>query len=420
MRASCLKACLLLTLTVICTPTTYAGGESEQWPAWRGPKGDGSSQSKNVPVEFSDTKNVRWKLKLNGVGHSSPILWDNTIFVTFCDLESKARVLAKVDRRTGKYLWQKTILTADLEKKHRLNSFASATPATDGKHVWVAFMDFPRMIVACYDYEGNEIWRASPGKLLSKHGFCSSPILYRDLVILNGDQDAQGFLVALNQKTGKEVWRTERPNRTRSYCTPIILNIAGKDQLVMSGSKCVTSYDPATGKRHWIIDGPTEQYVASLVETEGVLFLTTGFPEYHLMGIRPDGTGNVTKTHVQWHHADLPAKEASYVPSPVAYGKYFFVVSDRGYASCFDAKTGKRQWIEKLGKRHSASPVLIEDRIYFPSDHGKIFVVRAAPKYELIATNDVREECYASPAIAGGELFLRTLNHLWCIAKDGK
>src|SRR5262249_31937670 len=159
-------------------------------------------------------------------------------------------------------LWQRVVLTSKLERKDRLNSYASSTPVTDGKHVWVTFLQEPDIQVVCYDFDGNEVWRRSPGKFDSMHGFCSSPALYKDLVIINGDQDAEAYLVALDKHTGAERWRADRPNRTRSYCAPLVVEAAGRPQLVLSGSKCVASYDPETGKQLWIIDGPTEQYVA--------------------------------------------------------------------------------------------------------------------------------------------------------------
>jgi outer membrane protein assembly factor BamB len=304
---------------------------------------------------------------------------------------------------------------APLERKHKLNSFASATPATDGKYVWVTFLQFPDIVVACYDYNGRKVWQKSPGKLLSAHGFCSSPILYKDTIILNGDQDAVAWLVALDKNTGGQRWRTDRPNRIRSYCAPLIVDAAGKKQLVLSGCKCVASYNPDTGKQHWIIDGPTEQFVASLVYTDDVFFLTAGFPDYHNMGIRPDGSGNVTQTHVLWHEKKTPARNASYVPSPIAHGHYFYVISDLGYLSCFEARTGKRQYMKLLGNHHSASPVSANGLLYVPSDEGITYVVKAGPKFELLASNDLGESIYASPAISQGQIFLRTLGQLWCI-----
>jgi outer membrane protein assembly factor BamB len=326
-----------------------------------------------------------------------------------------------LDRRDGKVLWERTILSAPLERKHRLNSFASATPATDGKYVWVAFLQYPQMVVACYNFDGKLIWKRSPGTFYSVHGFCSSPVLYKDMVILNGDQDAKppnfGFLVALDKRTGEERWRTDRPNRTRSYCTPIIVEAAGKQQLVLSGSLCVASYDPDTGKQWWQIDGPTEQYVASLVFTNNVFFMTAGFPDYHIMGIRPDGSGNVTHTHVAWHHAK---KTKDYVPSPIAHGNLFFLVNDNGTASCWDAGSGAKQWEKRLGQHHSASPISAGGHLYFLDDDGQMYVVEASNQFKLVARNDVGEECYASPAVAHGQLFIRTLHHLYCIGQGTK
>lgn len=416
----------MIVLTVALLAST-AAVRAEEWPGWRGPRGDGTSAETSVPLTWGKTKNIRWKTPIPGKGHSSPIVWGDRVFVTTCREKQGERVLLCLDRKDGRVLWERVVLTSPLERKHNLNSFASSTPATDGKHVWVAFLAFPKMEVACYDFDGKLIWKRSPGKLLSVHGFCSSPILHKDLVILNGDQDARGkdraYLVALEKVTGKERWRIDRPNRTRSYCTPILIaskKQPGVTQLVLSGSKCVTGYDADTGKPLWIIDGPTEQYVASLVYHHDILFLTTGFPEYHLMGISPDGHGNITHgKQILWHipHRDNGPKGASYVPSPIAFGGYFFVVSDLGYLSCLEAKTGKRLWMERLGRHHSASPVLVEGHLLFPADDGTTYVLKAGPTFEVVHKNVLGDECYASPAVAHGELFLRGLHNLYCIGR---
>jgi outer membrane protein assembly factor BamB len=384
-----------------------------EWPGWRGPRGDGIADESEVPIKWSKTENVAWKVAIPGKGHSSPIVWGDRVFVTTCLEKESKRVLLCLNRKNGKQLWERVVLTAKLEGKHGLNSYASATPATDGKHVWVAFLQAPNVQMVCYDMDGKEAWRKSPGELHSKHGFCSCPVLYKDMVILNCDQDGDGYLVALDKESGKERWRTERPNKTRSYCTPIIVDADGKMQLVFTGSKCVASYDPDSGKQHWIIDGPTEQFVASMVYSEGVLFLTAGFPEYHLLAIKPDGKGNVTKSHILWRET----KGAGYVPSPIAHGKYFFVVSDRGsgIASCWEAKTGKRQWLERLGGHHSASPVSAGGHLYFLDDDGVTCVVQPTNKFKVVSRNALDEECYASPAVAHGHIYIRTLHHLYCI-----
>jgi outer membrane protein assembly factor BamB len=410
---------VVLVLPLCCFSSLHA----EDWASWRGPRGDGTSLEKGIPSRWTTSENVAWKTAIPGRGYSSPVIHGDDIFLTSCIEEKKERILLCLDRRTGKEKWRRTVLVAPLEGKHGLNSYASATPATDGERVLVSFLAYPEMRVACYDVAGKKLWERSPGKLLSRHGFCSSPILHKDLVILNGDQDAKAYLVALDKKTGEEKWRADRPNKTRSYCTPILIADAkrkGRTQLVLSGSKCVTGYDADTGKLLWIHDGPTEQYVASLVLHQGILFLTTGFPEYHLMGIRPDGEGNITKSkHVVWHipHKDNGARGASYVPSPLAHEGHFFVVSDEGYLGCIEAPTGKRLWLKKLGRRHSSSPVLIEGRLIIPDDDGKVWVVKASPQFKVLQRNDMGESIYASPAVSHGSLFLRTLTHLYCIAE---
>jgi outer membrane protein assembly factor BamB len=386
---------------------------AEEWPGWRGPRRDGTSLEKGLPLHWSSTENIAWRASIPGKGYSSPIVWGDRFFLTTCLEKTEQRMLLCLSRLHGKLLWQREVVKAKLERKHALNSYASSTPATDGKYIWVSFLADPHMVVVCHDLSGKEIWRRSPGEFHSTHGFCSPPTLYKDLVILNGDQDAPAWIVALDKKTGEERWRTDRPNRTRSYCAPIIVEAAGRKQLVMSGSKCVASYDPDTGKQIWIIDGPTEQFVSSLVYAQGILFLTAGYPTYHLMGIRPDGQGNVTDTHVLWHDRH----SADYVPSPIAHGQWVFFVNDNGIAGCVDVKTGKRQWTQRLGRHHSASPVSADDYLFFPDDDGNTYVLKAGPKFEVVAKNSLGDECYASPAVSRGQLFIRTLHSLYCIGK---
>lgn len=409
-----------LTSTAIVLLTVAPFTLAEDWPAWRGPRGDGTSAETGLPVRWSAKENITWKTPIPGIGHSSPVVQGNRIFLTTCLLDTQERVLLCLDRKSGNILWQQVCLNTPLEKKHKLNSFASSTPATDGEFVWTTFLDTndplaPTIQVFCYTADGKKVWQKSPGKFFSRHGFCSSPTLYKDLVIVNGDQDALAYIVALDKKTGEEKWRADRPNRTRSYCAPLLVDAGGKTQLVLSGSKCVASYDPSNGKQHWLIDGPTEQYVASLVYGEGLLFLTTGFPEYHNMAIRPDGTGNVTNSHIEWHEKKVPARKASYVPSPIAADRFFYVVSDVGYLNCFDAKTGERLYMEPLGRHHSASPVRVGNLLYFPDDDGITHVLKVGSTFEVVARNALGDECYASPALSAGQIFLRTQRYLWCI-----
>lgn len=386
---------------------------AENWPGWRGPRADGTSQETNVPLRWSSTRNVKWKTAIPGKGHASPIVWEDRVFVVTAMEETTERVLLCLDATFGEVLWQRTVLTVPFERIHKFNSRASSTPATDGDRVYVSFLDRDKMYVAAYDLKGNLVWEVRPGPFASMHGYCSSPTLWKDKVILNGDHDGPAYLVALDRDTGRTLWKTPRPNNTRSYCAPIVRQIGGRNQMILAGNMCVASYDPDTGQQHWIIDGPTEQFVASVVYNGELLFMTCGFPDHFMQAIRPDGRGNVTDTHIVWQRD----KDCSYVPSPIAVGAYFLLTSDTGVATCLEARTGKSLWRKRLGPHFSASPVTAGGRVYFLSDKGVMTIVRPEPPFEVVARNELGEETYASPAISNGRLFLRSEKHLYCISE---
>ena len=240
-----------LLLVLICWA---APAQSENWPCWRGPRLDGTSVEARIPVHWSANSNILWKAVLPGSGHASPVVWADRLF-TVAALNTQERVLLCLDRGTGRTRWQRAVVRSPLEPKHALNSHASSTPATDGAQIYVAFLDQTQMVVAAYDFEGAQKWLVRPGPFASRHGFCSSPILFEDKVIVNGDHDGDGYIVALSRKTGKELWRIDRPNKTRSYTVPLIREMAGRMQMVLTGTKCTTSYNPNDGKLIWIIDG---------------------------------------------------------------------------------------------------------------------------------------------------------------------
>jgi len=399
--------CLMTFLMSVISDATVA----ENWTGWRGPRGDGTSHEKNVPVKWSSNENIDWKTPIPGKGHASPIVWENYIFVVTAIKEKKQRILLCLNRKDGRILWQCVVLEAPLERINRLNSYASSTPVTDGRKIFVSFLDVDKMFIAAYDFDGNNIWEVHPGVFASMHGYCSSPIIWKDKLIINGDHDGPSYIVALNRTNGQTIWKIPRPNKTRSYCTPIIRRIDGRNQMILSGTMCVASYDPDTGKQHWIVDGPTEQFVASLVYNGELLFMTCGYPEHYIQAIRPDGHGNVTDTHVLWQKE----RDCSYVPSPIVFGPYFLIVSDPGIATCFEAKTGKRFWREKLGRHYSASLVSADGLVYFLSDKGIMTVVRPGPELDIVARNELGENTYASPAISNGQIFIRADKHLYCI-----
>ena len=425
------RLALALGLLAVCCSWMSSSAHAENWPGWRGPRGDGTSLEKNVPTDWDAQtgKNILWKVKVPGVGHASPIVWDDRIFTVSCLEKELERILLCWDRHTGKKLWQHTVVRAPLETRNTLNSYASGTPATDGKLVFATFLDVDgstiparnvgrarpvtpgRMVVAAYDFEGNQKWLAKPGGFVSVHGYCSSPVLYGELVIVNGDHDGDSYIVALEKSTGKTVWKVPREHKTRSYVPPLIREIDGRVQMVLSGSKCVMSYDPADGSEHWKIDGPTEQYVASMVYDGKLFYMSAGFPTYHVMGIRPDGKGNVTDTHVAWHVTNARC----YVPSPVVVNGYLLIANDRGLANCYEAATGKRLWQVRLGDHYSASLVTAGGLVYFPARNGVTKIIRPGPELDVVAENKLGEYCCASPAISHGRLYLRDEKNLYSI-----
>ncbi len=401
--------CLLATGAALCVPNAGA----ENWPGWRGPRGDGSSLEKNIPIHWGAESNILWKVELPGKGHASPVVWENRIFIVTANESAQERLLLCLDRDSGQTLWKQTVLSAPLEKKNSLNSFASGTPVTDGKKVYAAFLDKGEMFVAAYDMDGKLQWSVRPGPFASMHGFCTSPLLYNDLVIVNGDHDGNSYLAGLSREDGHTVWKTPRENHTRSYCTALVRQIAGRNQMILTGDKCTTSYDPQDGRRYWVMDGPTEQFVASPVYNEktGLVLITGGYPDHHILAIKPDGTNNVTKTHIAWR----TTKGVSYVPSPISAEDYFLVVSDRAQATCFEAATGTILWQESLGQEEHSSLVSANGLVYFLNDNGEMTVVKPGREFNVVARNTLPETFFASPALSQGRIFLRGDKHLYCI-----
>lgn len=429
------KICIVL-LVVLGQVIPASHAQSENWPGWRGPRGDGSSMEQQVPITWDATtgEGIAWKVPVPGRGHSSPIVWENQIFVASCIEETNERVLVCFERRDGNIRWQQTVLKSPLETKHGLNSFASGTPATDGKTVYVSFLETdnteepaknvskPRMntpgvmIVAAYTMDGKQLWITKPSPFSSVHGFCSSPVIFDNLLIVNGDHDGESHVFALDRNTGELVWKFPRVHQTRSYCTPIIREVAGKTQMVMSGSKQVVSLDPRSGKVHWTVNGPTEQFVASMVFDGAKFYLSAGFPDHYVMAIRPDGTGDVSDTHVAWSITDAKC----YVPSPVLVGGQLFVADDRGTVNCFNTENGSRLWRDRLGGHYSASLITAGGLVYCTADDGKVTVIKPSDQLNVVSVNMLGESSFASPAVSNGQIFIRGENHLFAVGKLAK
>jgi outer membrane protein assembly factor BamB len=390
---------------------------AEPWPGWRGPRSDGTCLESNITANWDPT-NAVWSAEIPGQGHSSPSVWNDRLCLTTALPATQDRILLCLDRASGKILWQQTVVQGPLEKIHKENSYASSTPATDGERVYATFRVGDDIVVAAHDLaSGKQLWQVKPGSHAGEWGFNNEPVLYQDKVILDGDSKGDSFLVALGRSDGKTLWRVKRTHQGISYSAPFIRRLAGRMQLIQCGDRCVTSFDPDTGRQIWTVEGPSEEFVATPVYSEetGLVYISSSWPKQNLLAIRPDGRGDVTQTHVAWHDN----KGAPYVPSMIVAGGYLLTVNNSSVAFCYEAATGNVLWQEKLG-RHHASPVLVGGRVFFINDDGEINVVKPGKQFERVAQYQLGEPCYASPAISDGQVFLRGFRHLICLGRKTK
>lgn len=417
---------------------------TSNWSGWRGSDGTGVSSETGVPLEWSATKNIKWKTPLPGRGHSSPIVWGNRVFLT-TDIEGEVVDGAKAvehklggqifkhpdsigadrkhtfkvlcfDRATGKLLWERTAYEGTVyDDRHRKGSYASPTPVTDGTYV---FAYFGTEGLYCYDFAGKQVWKTAPGQIaLVGMGPGTSPVLFENMVILQCDEEegAKSFIVAFDKKTGKEVWRTARKVQA-SWSTPLIVRSGSRAELVTSGNEMVIAYDPKTGKELWSTKGHESNAIPTPVAGHGLVFVAAGFPVKKTLAIKLGASGDVTSSGIAWQYD----KGTAYVPSPILYGDHLYLMTDRGIITCLEAKTGK---VVYEGGRvpvpasFTASPVAVDGKLLLVSEDGDTFVIRAGAKHEVLATNSLAEPVYASPAISDGMIFIRGEKHLYAIAK---
>lgn len=413
------------------------------WPQWRGPDGSGISTEKNLPSEWSPTKNIKWKTPIDGRAHSSPIVWGNRVFLTTAiegaevpgakavqhkidgkdfvhpdSLGANRKQTFKViclDRDSGKILWQETAWEGTpFDDRHRKSSYAASTPATDGKMVY-AF--FGAEGLYAYDFKGKLAWKAQVGNMGNLGmGTGTSPILFNNVVIVQADEEngEASFIVAFDKKTGKEVWKTPRKVQI-SWSTPLLVRTGSRAELIASGTESIVSYDPATGKELWRHKGVESNAIPSPVANNDMVYLVAGYPAKIALAIRLGQTGDLTGTpNVPWKYE----KGTAYVPSPILYGDYLYLTTDRGILTCIDAKTGE---VKYEGGRipvpatFTASPVAFDGKILMTSEDGDTFFVKSGPKHEVIGTNSIGEAVYASPAIADGSIYIRGEKNLYRI-----
>ena len=415
--------CILL-VSLLALPGSPPLAQAENWPQWRGPNLDGVSGEKNLPLRWNRTESIAWKLSLPAWSGSTPIIWGGRIFLNVAD---KDRVnLWCLDRKEGAVLWKKHL--ADGNFKINKQNMSSPSPVTDGTAVYVMTGNG---ILKAFNFSGSELWardiQKDYGQFGLNWGYASSPLLFEDALyiqVLHGMKTREpSYLLRVDKRSGRTVWRVERPTEAvhespDAYTTPALLRYDGKVEIVVSGGDCVTGHDAATGRELWRGNGfnpqkdPAYRVIASPVVHDGVVYTPTRVRP--LQAFRAGGRGDITESHRLWAFQNGPD-----VPTPVTDGTYFYVVNDRGIVWCLDAKTGKEIWGSQRIKHgiYSASPVLADSRIYVTNEDGLTTVLRAGPKFEVLAENDLEDYCLSSPSISEGQIFIRTAQYLYSIGK---
>lgn len=413
-----MKSRLILGLCCMVGLLVGTARAAGNWPQFRGPTGQGISGATHVPVEWSATKNVAWKVELPGRGWSSPVLAEDRVYLTTAigspGEPASLRALC-VDARDGRVLWNVEALHAEAAQTrliHPKNSLASATPIVSGGRVYV---HFGHLGTAALDLAGNVLWRQKI-RYSPVHGNGGSPVLTDGMLIFDCDGARDPFVIALDASTGAIKWKTPRNTTAKakfSFCTPLVIDVNGTPQVICPGSGFVGAYDPSSGHEIWRVRyGEGYSVVPRPVFADGLLFVSSGFDVPVVYAIRPQGAaGDATHTHVAWTRR----KGAPTTPSMLALGDDLYFISDGGIANCVDAKTGKVHWTHRLDGGFSASPVEAEGRIYFQNEDGVGYVVQAGRTFTLLAENDLGERSLASYAVADGALFIRTESHLWRI-----
>lgn len=447
-----------LAVCTLLSASSAGAAVQDNWGQWRGPLGTGAAPTADPPLKWSATENIKWKLKIPGRGTGTPIIWGDQIFIQtaipvakkVADLpsvipgpilagqqqgerqgrrpggggpprnqapsEEHQFVILSIDRKSGEIQWQQTARQElPHEGHHRDHNFASASPVTDGEQV---FAFFGSRGLYAYDMKGKLRWSKDFGDQRTRNNFGegSSPALHKDTIVINWDHEDADFIVALNKKSGEEIWRQARDEAT-TWATPLIVEHEGVAQVITPGAKRIRSYDLKTGKQIWECGGLTQNPVPTPVAGDGMVYVTSGFGGNALLAIRLGRTGDLTGTDaVVWTHK----KATPYVPTPLLYdGKLFFFSGNNAIISCFEANTGKPLFEEERLAGLSgayASPAAANDRIYLVGRNGTTAVIKNAPKFELLATNELGEKIDASPVLVGKELFLRGHEHLYCIA----
>ncbi len=403
--------------------TAGAAAAAEPWWQFRGPEGQGHApHARGLPTEWDPQKNVVWESAIEGKGWSSPVCWNDRIYLTSAveaqdggDEKLELRALC-LDAKSGQTLWTTTVFerdASDIPPIHDKNSHASPTPLVDGEQLYVHFGHHG---TACLDLDGHVIWRNTVS-YPPVHGSGASPALFGPLLIFSCDGAEDPFVVALERMSGEVRWKSPRSVKTDkpfSFSTPLVVRVNGKEQLVIPGSAAVYAYDPLNGDEIWHVRyGDGYSVIPRPVYAHGLVFICSGYNRPSLLAIRPDGVGDVTDTHVAWSLD----RGVPHTPSLLVVGDELYMVADNGVASCLDARTGRRHWQQRLDGNFSASPLYADGKIFFQSEEGVGYVVEPSTSFKLLGKNDLKQRTLASYAVIEDALLIRTAERLYCISQ---
>ncbi len=377
--------------------------QAGNWPWWRGPTRNGVAEAEPMPpLQCGAPDMLRWSQPLSGRAHGSACVVGDRVFIAMADEEAQIQAVVCFDRKTGALLWNSVVHRGGFtQKTNKKASWASGTPACDGKRVYINFINKDAVHTTALDLDGKKLWQTRITDYVIHQGYGSSPAVFGGLVIVSADNKSGGAVCGLNPETGEVVWKNQRaamPN----YPSPIVLNVAGKDQLFLTGTEKVSSFDPRTGKTIWEIAGATTECVTSTVTDGERIFTSGGYPKNHVAAIAADGSGKVV-----WE-----TKDRVYVPSMLVKEGHLYAVMDSGVAICWDSGNGAEKWKARLGGNFSSSPILVGDRIYAANESGTLYVFRADPAgLEVLAEAKLGDEIFATPSICGGQVFLRIADY---------
>ena len=405
-----------LLLAVFVVSLACASSRAENWPRFRGGDGTGVSSQKGIPTTWSEGS-YSWNIEIPGEGHAAPVIWDDFVFATSAEDQGGLRRLICVDAKTGATKWQRTIAMNQCHK-HNKSSWASSTPVTDGKLVFVAFADQEKLLANAYDFAGNLVWRRDLGDFESQHNYGASLMLFEDMLIVPNEQDGPSSMIALEKSTGTTRWRTLCGIKTVSYVTPTIVPDAKQQPQLICVSQVmgIMSLNPHNGQMNWASGAFPLRTVASPVFADGLLIASCGQGgRYGVSQIAVDASGSVDadgKPKLVWERKKL----IPYVPTPIAYQGHLYEWNDDGVVCCVNMKTGEDVWTKRIGGNFSGSPLCIDGKIYCISEKGDVVVVKASPeKFEELGTTSLGDGSHSTPAVANGRLYLRTFNRLMCL-----